>query len=263
MELGLPSEFLAMALGAEGPAFTISTACSSAAKALASAKRYLEVGLCDAVIAGGADMLCGFTVAGFLSLEALSPELCIPFSAKRRGINIGEAAALFLVTRGQGPVRLLGAGESSDAYNVSAPEPGGRGAAEAMQLALKHSGLKTSDIDYINLHGTGTPHNDSMESRAVEKVFGLGTPCSSTKPLTGHTLGTAGALEAAFCWLLLSGENPQGALAPHIYDGAYDPALPAIRLVKPGETLGRPLQYLASNSFGFGGSNASLILGRG
>jgi 3-oxoacyl-[acyl-carrier-protein] synthase-1 len=262
MEIGLPSEFLALELGLKGVAFTLSTACSSSSKALASARRYLEAGLCDAVLVGGADMLCGFTVAGFSALEAISPELCVPFSPKRRGINIGEAAALFLMTREPGPVALLGAGETSDAYNVSAPEPEGKGAADAMQLALTDAGLDAAQIDYLNLHGTGTPHNDAMESKAVERILGLQVPCSSTKALTGHTLGTAGALEAAFCWLLLGAGNPEGALAPHIYDGLRDPGLPAIRLAEPGQKLGRPLKYLMSNSFGFGGSNASLILAK-
>jgi 3-oxoacyl-[acyl-carrier-protein] synthase-1 len=262
MEIGLPSEFLAAELGLEGPAYTLSTACSSSSKALASARRHLESGLCDAVVVGGADMLCSFTVAGFSSLEAISQERCNPFSAARHGINIGEAATLFLMTREPGPVRLLGCGESSDAYNVSAPEPQGKGAADAMLMSLRAAGLEPSQIDYLNLHGTGTPHNDSMEARAVDRILGPAVPCSSTKPLTGHTLGTAGALEAAFCWLLLCG-NPQGRLAPHVYDGPYDPSLPPIRLALRGQELGRPLRNLMSNSFGFGGSNACLVLGRG
>jgi 3-oxoacyl-[acyl-carrier-protein] synthase-1 len=166
-----------------------------------------------------------------------------------------------LLTREKGPVRLLGAGETSDAYNISAPEPYGKGAAEAMALALKDAGLSAGEIDYLNLHGTATEHNDAMESRAVERVLGLQTPCSSTKALTGHTLGAAGALEAAFCWLLLSPLNPKGFVAPHAYDGVQDPGLPQIRLASRGQNLGRPLRRVMSNSFGFGGSNASLVLG--
>jgi 3-oxoacyl-[acyl-carrier-protein] synthase-1 len=261
MEIGMPSQFLASELGVSGVALTHSTACSSSAKAIASAARFIEMGLCDAAVAGGADMLCKFTVAGFSALEAISPARCNPMSGNRKGINIGEAAALFLLTKEEGPVRFMGAGETSDAYNISAPEPYGKGAAEAMLLALKDAGLKPQDIDYLNLHGTATEHNDAMESRAVERVLGLSTPCSSTKPLTGHTLGAAGALEAAFCWQLLGAGNPGGRFAPHIYDGQQDPGLPKIRLASPGESLGRPLKRLMSNSFGFGGSNASLILG--
>jgi len=165
------------------------------------------------------------------------------------------------MTRERGPVRLLGAGESADAYNVSAPEPEGLGAAEAMLGALKDANLQPSDINYLNLHGTATPLNDSMEAKAVQRVLGPKVPCSSTKPLTGHTLGTAGALEAAFCWLLLGGENSEGLLPPHVYDGIPDPALPDISLVKPGQKSAAPLRAVMSNSFGFGGSNAALILG--
>lgn len=259
LEVGLPSEFLAWHLGLEGPAYTLSTACSSSAKALASARRLLESGICDAVIAGGADMLCAFTIAGFSALEAVSPAPCLPFSPNRKGINIGEAAALFLVTRDKARVALLGAGESADAHNVSAPEPEGLGAEAAMRLALADAGLQGGDISYLNLHGTATPLNDAMESKAVDRVLGRSVPCSSTKPLSGHTLGAAGALEAAFCWLLLSPENSGGSLPPQLNDGATDAALPPIHLVKNGEKAA--LRHLMSNSFGFGGSNASLILG--
>jgi 3-oxoacyl-[acyl-carrier-protein] synthase-1 len=262
MEIGMPSEFLAYELDLHGIALTISTACSSSAKALASARRYLDMGLCDAVIAGGADMLCRFTVAGFSALEAISAERCNPMSGNRHGINIGEAAALFLLSRDEGDLQVLGTGETSDAYNISAPEPMGRGAAEAMRLALEDAHCEADAIDYLNLHGTATPHNDAMESHAVGQIMGLSTPCSSTKSLSGHTLGASGALEAAFCCLLLSDKNPQGKLAPHIFDGVRDPLLPVISLVRPGQNLGRPLRRVMSNSFGFGGSNASLILGR-
>jgi 3-oxoacyl-[acyl-carrier-protein] synthase-1 len=259
MEIGTPSQFLAHFLGLQGPQLTISTACSSSAKALAAARRYLKLGLCDAVLCGGADMLCRFTVAGFSALEAVSPELCLPFSAKRKGINLGEAAALFLMEREGNGVELSGCGESCDAHHISAPEPEGRGAAEAMRAALEDASLDPDAIDYLNLHGTATLHNDAMESLAVARVLGSRIPCSSTKALSGHTLGAAGALEAAFCWLLLKQKSP--SLPPHVYDGDYDPKLPPLRLARKGEALVRPLRYLMSNSFGFGGSNASLILG--
>lgn len=253
------ARFVAAQAGARGPAVTVSTACSSGAKALASAARWLRAGLCDAVIAGGADSLCAFTVAGFAALESVSMERCNPSSRNRRGINIGEGAALFLLTRKPGAVRLSGWGESSDAHHISAPEPQGRGAEAAMREALRRAGLAAEDIDYVNLHGTATPHNDLAESLAVHRIFGERPWCSSTKPLTGHALGAAGAIEAAFCWMLLQ-DNPDGRLPPHWWDGAADPALAALRLVSPGASLGRPPRHLLSNSFAFGGNNACLLL---
>ena len=179
-------------------------------------------------------------------------------SKNRNGINIGEAATLFLVTREAGPVRLAGWGETSDAHHLSAPEPSGKGAAEAMRQALSRAQLKASDIGYLNLHGTATPQNDAMESRAVDAVLGLQVPSSSTKPLTGHTLGAAGALEAALCWLTLTDENNR--LPPHWFDGERELELPQLRLVKPNERA--PVRAALSNSFAFGGSNAALALVR-
>lgn len=255
-ELGSPAVFLASVIGARGPSNVISTACSSSAKALASAARWLEAGFVDAVVVGGADSLCRFTIAGFACLDSVSDPRCNPMSKNRKGINIGEAAALFLMTREPGPVRLAGWGETSDAHHMSAPEPTGRGAAEAMRLALQRAKLSVADVGYVNLHGTATPQNDAMEGKAVEAVLGLGVPVSSTKPLTGHTLGAAGALEAAISWLTLTDEA--GRLPPHWFDGELDPDLPALQLVRPGQT-GRP-KAIVSNSFAFGGSNASLVL---
>ncbi|GAB3246146.1 beta-ketoacyl-[acyl-carrier-protein] synthase family protein [Chitinimonas naiadis] len=260
-EMGSPAMALSTWLGVTGPALVISTACSSSAKALASAARLLQAGMADAVITGGMDALCRFTVAGFASLESVSDARCNPLSLNRNGINIGEGGALFLATREPGPVRLAGWGESSDAHHISAPAPDGRGALAAMRQALARAGLQASDIDYLNLHGTATPQNDAMESLAVAELFGSELPLSSTKPLTGHTLGGAGALEAALCWLTLT-DNPEGLLPPHWWDGVVDPALPALHVVRAGEALGRPLDYALSNSFAFGGSNASVILGR-
>ena len=257
-EIGMPSRFLAQESGARGPAWTISTACSSSAKALISAARLLRAGIADAVIAGGADSLCRFTVAGFAALEAVSAARCNPFSRNRAGINIGEGAALFLMSREPGPVRLSGWGESSDAYHMSAPEPSGAGAMAAIDAALRRARLAASQIGYLNLHGTATPHNDAMESRAVAQTLGGEVPASSTKPLTGHTLGAAGAIEAALCWLTLHG-NGQRRLPPHWWDGEADPALPRLNLVTPGMTAPN-LKHALSQSFAFGGSNAALIL---
>ena len=254
-EIGAPSEFLAELLAADGPAHTLSTACTSSAMALASAYRLLASDTCDAVIAGGADSLCGLTVNGFGSLEALSDSECKPFSQHRRGINLGEAAALFLVTREAGGTQLTGYGESSDAHHFSAPHPAGAGAIAAMRSALRMAHCNPADVSYLNLHGTATRQNDNMEALAVHQVFGADLPCSSTKALTGHTLGACGALEAAFCWLALNAAK----LPPHINDGHTDPDLPSLNYALAGPLEGARAM---SNSFAFGGNNIALLLER-
>nr|WP_298141999.1 beta-ketoacyl-[acyl-carrier-protein] synthase family protein [uncultured Pseudomonas sp.] len=273
-EMVAPARFLSDWLGLCGPCYSISTACTSSARALLSAQRLLDQGFCDAVICGGVDSLCRLTLNGFSALEAVDAERCKPFSANRNGINIGEGAALFLMTGepmtreplSEAPsgaaIALLGGGASSDAHHISAPHPEGLGAQHAMRLALAKAGLNATDIDYLNLHGTATQHNDAMESLAVHALFPDGVPCSSSKPLTGHTLGAAGALEAAFCWLSLSGYNPHNLLPPHLWDAEPDQALPALQLVSASGRMAR-LQgrRLMSNSFAFGGSNISLIFG--
>lgn len=264
-EMGSPAELLALELGLEGPAYVHSTACSSAAKAMASAARMIRMGLCDAVVTGGADSLCAFTVAGFSSLESVSAGQCNPMSANRKGINIGEGAALFLMEgapSGPQSVELMGWGESSDGHHISAPDPEGGGARLAFEQALQRAGVEASQVDYINMHGTATPQNDAMESRVIAGLFGKAVPVSSTKPFTGHTLGAAAAVEAALCWLAMQDDNAQGRLPPHLWDGVAEPALPALNLVPPGAALGRPLRRVLSSSFAFGGSNAVLLLGR-
>lgn len=274
-ELVAPAAFLSQWLQLSGPSYVISTACTSGARALLSAQRLLRLGVCDAVLCGGVDSLCGLTLNGFAALEAVADERCNPFSANRNGINIGEGAALFLMTRElmpnepmsnpsdaaeSAPIVLLGGGASSDAYHISAPEPQGLGAQAAMRKALASAGLEAGDIDYLNLHGTATRHNDGMESLAVQAIFPDGVPCSSTKPLTGHCLGAAGALEAAFCWLSLSQHNPHGLLPPHLWDGVADPQLPALQLVQSGQRFrAAGARRLMSNSFAFGGNNISLL----
>lgn len=255
-EMSAPAEYLAAQLGISGPAWSISTACTSGAKAIASGARMLDLGICDAVIVGGADSLCRLTLTGFASLEAISEGITNPFSVNRKGINIGEAAALLVLSREPGPVRLAGYGETSDAYHISAPHPEGIGAEAAMRTALGHAGLQPADIGYINLHGTGTEHNDLMESLAVNRIFGPDIPCSSTKPLTGHTLGAAGALEAIFCYLTLMGD---GRLPPHLWDGQRDPALGELNALGLDRLNSAP-RYVMSNSFAFGGNNIALIL---
>lgn len=264
-EAGGAAEFLALYLGIDGPAYVVATACSSSAKVFGVARRLLRADVCDAAIVGGADSLCRLTLNGFASLAALAPVPCLPFSANRLGISIGEGAALFLMTRETAEVSLVGVGESSDAHHVSAPEPEGRGAVTAMQLALDDAGLSPADIAYLNLHGTATALNDAMESKAVATLFGTKTPCSSTKALTGHTLGAAGAIEAAFLWLVLSSRfNQERHLPPQLWDGAQDPTLAPIHLVALGtQYAAAPRTAMLTNSFAFGGSNCSLVLGRG
>lgn len=257
-EMGNVAEFIAQHLGVRGPAHTISTACSSGAKALASAARLLRAGLADAVVAGGVDALGRFTVGGFGALEAVSAERCNPLSVHRKGINLGEAAAFFLASRDAGPVRLAGWGESQDAHHMSAPDPMGRGAMAAMQQALECAVMQPAGVDYVNLHGTATLHNDAMESLAVQSVLHKDVAVSSTKPLTGHALAAAGALEAAVAWQVLQ-DNPQGILPVHWWDGVADPALPALAPVAPGTRLGRAARAVMSNSFAFGGSNSALL----
>ena len=243
-----------------GPAVAVSSACSSSAKAFSSARRMMAAGLIDAAIVGGVDTLCLTTLYGFNSLELISQEACRPFDAQRSGISIAEAAAFALLERtperlDSDAVLLLGSGESSDAYHMSSPHPEGLGARMAMQQALTMAGLQPPDIGYINLHGTATQTNDAAEGKAVATVFGSHTPCSSTKGATGHTLGAAGGLEAVICALAL-----QHGLAPAgINVRQLDPAL-AVDYVL--ENRVQPLRYVLSNSFGFGGTNCSLILGR-
>ena len=261
-ELGDVAAFLARSLGIKGPVHSTSTACSSGAKALASGARLLRSGMVDAVIAGGVDALSPFTVAGFSALEAVSAERCNPLSAHRHGINLGEAAAFFVMTRDEAPVRLAGWGESQDAHHMSAPDPSGRGAISAMQQALDRAGMQAAQVDYVNLHGTATPHNDAMESVAVHALFGTSAAVSSTKPLTGHALAAAGALEAAICWHVLN-DNPQGRLPAHWWDGAADAVLPALNIAGPQSALGRNARAVLSNSFAFGGSNCALLFAAG
>ncbi|HVJ65670.1 MAG TPA: beta-ketoacyl-[acyl-carrier-protein] synthase family protein [Bdellovibrionota bacterium] len=256
-EIADPSEFARAALGLSGLHYTISTACTSSAKALIEAARLLRADLCDAVVVGGVDTLSSLTLDGFDSLDSVAPELTNPFSVNRRGINIGEGAAVFLMSRDPRGVQLAGYGESSDAYHVSSPDPEGRGAEIALRAALEGAGLEPSQVGYINLHGTGTPKNDFMEAWVTHRIFGTQTPVSSTKPFTGHTLGAAGAQEAALCYMMLKASAP-APLPVHLWDGVHDPELPELNFVRRGDRLAR--RICMSNSFAFGGNNVSLIL---
>jgi 3-oxoacyl-[acyl-carrier-protein] synthase-1 len=261
MEIGTVAQFAARALDLHGPAFTVSTACTSSAKAVISAQRLLRANLCDAVIAGGVDTLCELTVQGFASLESTSLVRSNPMSVNRCGINVGEGAAVFLMSRDEAQVSLAGAGESSDAHHVSAPDPQGAGAEAALRAALADAGLGAQSIDYVTLHATATPKNDAMEAQVMARVFAHGVATSGTKPYTGHLLGSAGATELGFAWLALDESNarPRIDLPRHLWDGKADPALPRLDLVEDKRRLAGP-SHVMSNSFAFGGSNASLIL---
>lgn len=261
VEIGTVAPFAAAALDLQGPAYTISTACTSSAKAFVSARRLLQLNLCDAVLVGGVDSLCELTVQGFASLESTSAVRSNPMSRNRCGINVGEGAAVFLMSRDEGPVRLAGVGESSDAHHISAPDPHGAGGEIALRAALSDAGLAPVDIGYVNLHATATRKNDDMEAHLMARVFEDGVAASGTKPLTGHQLGAAGATELGFAWLTLARDGV--ALPRHLWDGEADPALPLLDLVEDERYLLRTAgeQYVMSNSFAFGGSNVSLILG--
>jgi len=256
--LDATTEFVRRMLDLTGPAMTISTACSSSAKVFCLAERFIRLGLIDAAVVGGVDSLCHTTLYGFNSLQLVAPDICRPFDVARRGLSIGEAAGFALVERSvadSASPRLLGYGETSDAHHMSTPHPEGDGAARAMQAALVHAGLDAADIDYLNLHGTATPANDRAEGRAVQKIFGTSATCSSTKGFTGHTLGAAGITEAAISLLCL--------------ENAFVPGSPTTENVDPDTCCdvlleGRDiaLKTVMSNSFGFGGSNCSLLFGR-
>lgn len=266
LELGAPACFVKELYGLAAPCFTVSTACSSSLKAFAAARRLLDAGFCDAVIVGGCDSVSGYVVNGFNALNSVSEKHTNPMSINRCGINIGEGAAAFLMTRQNpnAPVRLLGTGETSDAYHITSPDPSGKQVEECMRLALLDAGICATEIDYINLHGTGTRFNDSMEAAAVSDLLGKAAEnaaCASTKPMTGHTLGASGAIGAALCWLMMNPAlNPQSLLIPHIFDGQYDPEIPRIPLAKKGAR--KTVRAAIVNAFAFGGSNASIVLGR-
>jgi 3-oxoacyl-[acyl-carrier-protein] synthase I len=249
--------FAQRALGLEGPAAVISSACSSSAKVFASAQRAIAAGLIDAAVVGGVDSLCLTTLHGFNSLQLVSRAPVRPFDIARDGLSIGEAAAFALLEPpqpGQPAILLLGTGESSDAHHMSAPHPQGRGAREAMQQALQGAQLEPGQIQYINFHGTGTSSNDAAEAQAVAAVLGSQVPGSSTKGATGHTLGAAGALEAVVCALALR----EGFMPAGVNTVDVDPALEVTYLL---QNRSAALRHVMGNSFGFGGSNCSLVFG--
>ncbi|HYM86947.1 MAG TPA: beta-ketoacyl-[acyl-carrier-protein] synthase family protein [Pseudoxanthomonas sp.] len=252
-------DFVQHATGLRGPCVTVATACSSSAKVFAQAARLIQSGLADAALVGGVDTLCGSVLFGFNALQVVSPEPCKPFDANRTGLSLGEAGGFAVLERNDGaiaaPLQLRGYGESSDAHHMSAPHPQGLGAQLAMRDALARAGIGAEELGYLNLHGTATPANDSIEARAVAGMFGAGLHASSTKGWTGHTLGAAGIVESVIALLAL-----ENGLLPGILNSSMpDPDCgPQIRF----ENARRDIRYAMNNSFGFGGNNASLVFGR-
>ncbi|EWH10608.1 3-oxoacyl-(acyl carrier protein) synthase I [Catenovulum agarivorans DS-2] len=255
-EMSNLAEFIAQVADVSGPYLTISTACSSSAKSFVTASEWIAAGIVDAVIVGGVDSLCQMTINGFSALESTSAGVCQPFSASRDGINIGEAGALAIVSKQPDGFQVWG-GESSDAHHMSAPDPTGLGAVTSIRNALAAANISSTQIDYVNLHGTATVKNDLMESGAVAEVFGTDMPASSTKSLTGHCLGAAGALEAIFCCIALS----QQQLPIHVWDAKPDDNIAQLNWVD-STNYQQTVNYCLSNSFAFGGNNVSLIIGK-
>ncbi len=261
---GNVAEFIARITGAGGPVYAVSTACSSAANALISSVNLIRQGVCDAVITGGVEAICRTTFEGFNSLQIVDENPCSPFDENRGGVNLGEGASLFLITGEniaqtphQHPIRVLGTGWSSDGYHMTAPDPEGNGAFSAMTDALENAGISPEQIDYINLHGTGTPMNDLAEAKAVQRLFGNSVRCSSTKGFTGHLLGAAAAAEISICCLALEHQFlPVNLNLKH-----QDPEI-GINLVT-GSSNDKPISRVLSNSFAFGGNNTTIILGQG
>jgi 3-oxoacyl-[acyl-carrier-protein] synthase I len=255
-----PASFVQRYLGLTGPAVVVSSACSSSAKVFGNAQRMIAAGLCDAAVVGGVDSLCLTTLYGFNSLQLVSRQPCRPFDGERDGISIGEAVGFVLLEKNadaspEHKLGVLGIGESCDAYHMSTPHPEGLGARLAMQSALAMADLNSADIDYINLHGTATRTNDATEDLAVHSLFGGDTPASSTKGWTGHTLGAAGIIEAIISLIAIE----EGLLPGSMNTQNLDPATKIHYLL---ENKSASVRYVMSNSFGFGGTNCSLVLGR-
>ena len=256
--------FIRLATGLRGPCVTVATACSSSAKVFAQAARLIDAGVVDAALVGGVDTLCGSVLFGFNALGLVSPQPCLPFDARRDGLSLGEAGGYALLERIDNDdhgLRLCGYGESSDAHHMSTPHPEGLGARLAMVDAIARAGIAPDDVGYLNLHGTATPANDTVEALAVRGVFGDRLHASSTKGWVGHTLGAAGIVESVFALLALERGLLPGMLNHDAADAPQpDPACgPQIRF----DNVERDIDYAMNNSFGFGGNNASLIFGRG
>lgn len=258
--------FVAEKFGINGPVNAFSTACSSSAGAIIKAAEMILGGVVDAAVVGGIDIASDTTLVGFSALEAVSSEITNPLSKNRHGITLGDGAAFFVMSREPiSSIRLIGWGESADAHHMTSPDPSGAGAEKAIRRAIESAGIQTSDVSYINLHGTGTKLNDSMESKAVAAIFGdTAVPVSSTKAITGHTLGAAAALELAICWKALyeSKNNQEAVLPVHLWDGQYDEELPKLNIVEVKANKANEIKVCLSNSFAFGGANACLAISR-
>lgn len=259
--LSHPAEFTKKHLGLNNLALSVSTACSSGNKAFGVADNLISSGVAKAVLVIGVDTIAKLPLYGFSSLEILASKPTNPLSKNYTGINIGEGCACFIVEKKDNAkgIDVLSLGENSDVYHPTTPNPEGTEAKECILKALNDADLKPENIDYINLHGTGTFANDLMETKAINEIFGAETPTSSTKPLTGHCLGAAASIETLLCCHLLNNFN--GKLFPHIFDGEYNPDLKPVRLVKKDEIF-KKCNICLSNSFGFGGNNAIIILGK-
>lgn len=252
--------FVQQVLGVQGPCVTVSTACSSSAKALAQAERWLRLALVDAVVVGGVDVLCDSLLFGFQALGLVSPQPCRPFAADRQGISVGEAAGFALLQRGPGEWQLIGYGEANDAHHMSSPHPQGLGAERALDDALARAGITAAAVDYLNLHGTATAQNDAVEAALVARRYAPGLHASATKGLTGHTMGAAGIVEALICLQALQAGLRPGS-APSV---AADPALgPVFAQQFQASAVHQAVSVAASHSFGFGGNNCVLLLGKG
>ncbi len=262
------ASFISEKYGLKGPSLAFETACSSSAGAIIKAAELIRSGICEAVVAGGIDIASDTVLMGFDSLEAISSEITNPFSKNRHGITLGEAGAFFVMTKeilqDELPVQFLGYGESADAYHMTSPDPTGDGARRAMENALKFAGISPEDVDYLNLHGTGTKYNDSMEAKAVSEVFGKNkVAASTTKPVTGHTLGAAGALEAAICYACIEKNygKDEIKLPVQVWDKQQDSEIPELNIVDENSKNSGKIKICLSNSFAFGGANSSLIIG--
>ena len=258
-DLGNPAYFLHKYLNLSGYYTTVSTACSSGIKAFSLVRDLMRGSVIDAAFIVCVDPLSKVPVYGFNSLEVLSEKPSIPFSKNRLGMNIGEACTIFILEKDGEGIEVMGIGESTGIYHSTTPDPEGAEEINAVKIALKDAGIEPKDIDYINAHGTGTIANDIMEANVIYKIFGDKVPVSSTKPMTGHCLGAAAGIETALCCKLL--DNFKGEFYPHIFDNEYDTNLPKINLVSKGQKY-KKANIIMCNSFGFGGTNAIMVLGK-
>lgn len=264
--LNLCSDYVKQFFGVTGISFTVSTACTSSANAIIQAAHLIQTNICDAVIAGGTDIVTDTVLLGFSSLDAVDMQQTKPFSKSRNGINLGEGASLFLLTKDaivatDTPIILKGFYSNSDGFHMTSPNVEAIASVICLETALENAGMNIADIDYINLHGTGTQLNDIMESNTLSKINAQNIPCSSNKPAFGHTLGASASMELAVCYAALTAKTKEPILPIHIYDNDYDPDLKKISLVTTKQSTSR-LHNCMNVSFAFGGNNTCLIIGK-